>query len=107
MERRKQHFSSINIGEELLLRDVTSISVSIGHADGQKLPVHLFDNKEFDMYNSSEWIARGTQPGSHEARIGARSVRDPKGSAQQDWVTCVVVGLTEGLRKTTSSMLPW
>ena len=97
VERKKQHFSSLNVGAELEACGVASISVVAGSGADDQLPVHLFDSKEFDIYTSLEWIARGTRPGSNEASIGARTVRDPKGSAQQEWLPCIVIGMHEGM----------
>ena len=94
VERRKQYFSSVNIGEELIRNGVQSILVDKGTSGkGTQLPVYFFDSSEFDMYTKEEWLTRGTPTGAKEAVIPARTVRDPKGGSEQEWVECVVLSL--------------
>ena len=96
VERRKQQYSSFDLASAFGRLGVGSISVSTGRDANSQLPVYLFDNKDYDMYTTKEWLSRGTAAGSSEAAIRARTVRDPKGSAQQEWVPCIVLGKTEG-----------
>jgi dynein heavy chain len=95
VERKKQHYSLVNVGEELMRNGVTNVSVEKGNdtTGNNRLPIYLFDNSEYDMFTKEEWLARGTAPGAEEANIPARTVREAKGSSEQEWVQCTVLGL--------------
>ena len=93
VERKKQHYSLVNIGEELIRNGVQTINVDKGPGKQSQLPVYFFDSSEYDMYTQDEWLQRGTAKGAEEAAIPARTVREAKGLAEQEWVPCTVLSL--------------
>ena len=96
VERKKQHYNLINIGEELIRNGVTSVSVEKGNGtpgNNNQLPIYFFDSSEYDMYTTEEWLSRGTASGATEANIPGRTIREVRGSVEQEWVPCTVLSL--------------
>ena len=54
-----------------------------------KLPLEIFDNKDFEMYAGEDWIARGCDPETGKVSVAARSMLPSTGSTL--WHPCRVV----------------